>query len=884
MDNLATNTLAAIKGGKPVEIKLKQLTELKAEIKHRHCPENAVAPLFEVIRQSISTPHLADAGFSILGHLMKRLELQDQHAHLQSQGLKTYPCLLERLADQKERIRQRAIQALTDFHAVDAQDVEAFVRDHLLSSRSPKAKEAGMQWVASHGHHKSTIEHAGGLDVIEKCLKAGLVDRDPSVRESMRPTYWAFARRWPDKSEVIMCALDPKQQQQLLKDPSNPNPEKAPPAHIATADGRPVFSKSTTSVPTKPSIKEVMAAQKRAAREKNLPSRPGSAEPFSSPKKSAAQPSMSRPATSLSTAISRNVSTTSVGTLSSAPVRPRRRADVTRPATADPYANRKPSKTETPPRSPAVSPTKRPKTPAQSFNTVKIAPKKLDSPDRFSPVKSGSTNTFGFHQGARVANSDKNHEQSAPSPTRAAEEFTMVVPNLKASRPVDPMTSHQAFDALRTTPSPGTTNLGDPFTFEESNGTPKSSSPKKHSGLNGSPWSSNPQGGAIPRLSPSKLASDFDRLSMNGDKAQRISPSPKAIGSKKEKILTPKNLSYGQDQRPLQVYEDPVQDSANGDSYPMPRTHTPRALEELPVNEPTKQHRGVFDHQLLAEEPNSPEYHQKWLTIEAEEKRRTSAQENIDNPRLARKILDSAIERVCAGTLDVHGFRKLQTLIRTSGDSIWDEGYKFDELILPLLDYLESPNYESAAHAAKAQDLKTQVLVTVRLLLQHQPRLFSTFYPRALTAVLATRKQYNSTSHIVCGLEETAESIVHQCDPAPCIDSVLDLLESERLETSGVESNTIFMGLYVLAGLLHRAQEKGSMMRLSAGQQQRLGSLGSSCLSDTNPDVRRAVMEFVLELHDTVDEGRFWGLVTGKSEESRSLITYYLARKRAMVQ
>ena len=53
-----------------------------------------------------------------------------------------------------------------------------------------------------HAHHKSTIEYAGGLDLVEKCLKAGLVDRDPNVRESMRPTYWAFARRWPEKSEA----------------------------------------------------------------------------------------------------------------------------------------------------------------------------------------------------------------------------------------------------------------------------------------------------------------------------------------------------------------------------------------------------------------------------------------------------------------------------------------------------------------------------------------------------------------------------------------------------------------------------------------------------------------------------------------------------------
>lgn len=56
--------------------------------------------------------------------------------------------------------------------------------------------------ITKHGHYKSTIEHAGGLELIEKCLRAGLVDRDPNVRESMRPTYWAFARRWHDKSEA----------------------------------------------------------------------------------------------------------------------------------------------------------------------------------------------------------------------------------------------------------------------------------------------------------------------------------------------------------------------------------------------------------------------------------------------------------------------------------------------------------------------------------------------------------------------------------------------------------------------------------------------------------------------------------------------------------
>lgn len=366
---------------------------------------------------------------------------------------------------------------------------------------------------------------------------------------------------------------------------------------------------------------------------------------------------------------------------------------------------------------------------------------------------------------------------------------------------------------------------------------------------------------------------------MNGASNQRVSMSPRAIGSRKENLTL--RTSYFQEQRPLQVYEDPVLDPSNGKLSPPPLIHTPGALEELPVNEPAKQHRQVLHHQLLAEEPTSPEYHQKWLAVEAAERRCISNSENMDNPRLARKILDSGLVRIQSRSLDVHGFRKLQAVIRTSGESIWEGGYKFDELILPLLEYLETPNDEST-RSGKAQDLKTQVLVTVRVLLQNQPNYFSAYHPRALTALLTARKHYNSTSHIVCGLEETAESIVQQCDPSPCIDSVLDLLENECNE--GAETNTIFMGLYVLAGLLHRGQEEGKPLFLGEEQEERLGRMGARCLSDMNPDLRRAVIEFVLELYDTVNQDRFWGLVTGAKEDHRSLITYYLARKRAVMQ
>lgn len=670
-----------------------------------------------------------------------------------------------------------------------------------------------------------------------------------------------------------MSTLDKKQQDLLIEDPSNPNPHKLPAALSTIAGAKSGFSHSTSSVPPRPSIKETIAAQKKAKLAgKHLPERPGSAEPFGSAKKSVIQPSLGRPTITMSAA-SRNVSTTSVGTLSSAPVRPRRRADVARPATADPYSTRKPVRTETPPRSPAVSPVKRPKTPANAASTIRLGPTKIGSPASISSNKASSSKKAG------LVNAKPQHQHS---PTKAAEDFTMVMPYMNGSRPNggDFMPSLQAPVEVRSVPSPNIQRAEDPFMTKELENSRLSPSPRKYLSRTASAFTNSSPGGDKSDMSPTKLANNFDHLSMNGASSQRISMSPRAIGSRKENLGL-KN-SYFQEQRPLQVYEDPVLDPGEGKFSPAPLNHTPGALEELPVNEPAKQHREGLDHQLLAEEPDSPEYHQKWLAVEAAERRRMSNSENVDNPRLARKILDSGIVRVQSRSLDVHGFRKLQALIRTSGDSIWDGGYKFDELILPLLEYLETPNDEPIPRTGKAQDLKTQVLVTVRVLLQHQPRYFDPYHPRALTAVLAARKHYSSTSHIVCGLEETAESIVHQCDPSPCIDAVMDLLETKR--TDGTETNTIFMGLYVLAGLLHRSQEKGDAPHLGEEQEERLGRMGATCLSDTNPDIRRAVIEFVLELYDSVDEARFWGLVTGAKEDHRSLITYYLARKRAVAQ
>lgn len=56
--------------------------------------------------------------------------------------------------------------------------------------------------IAKHGKHKGIIEHSGGLEYIEKCIKRGLADANPGVRESMRGTYWVFSSVWPESAEM----------------------------------------------------------------------------------------------------------------------------------------------------------------------------------------------------------------------------------------------------------------------------------------------------------------------------------------------------------------------------------------------------------------------------------------------------------------------------------------------------------------------------------------------------------------------------------------------------------------------------------------------------------------------------------------------------------
>jgi CLIP-associating protein 1/2 len=151
MEEQAATLLAALK--KPstaVDHKLQLFNTLKSNIKHLRVPESAQAPIFECIKLAITATNsaaLVSTGFSTLGHLMKRLILQNQTAILTHQSHKLLPILLDRLGDARESHRHAASQILADIWPFNHAEVEALIRDHAIQGTNPRAKEAAMQWL-----------------------------------------------------------------------------------------------------------------------------------------------------------------------------------------------------------------------------------------------------------------------------------------------------------------------------------------------------------------------------------------------------------------------------------------------------------------------------------------------------------------------------------------------------------------------------------------------------------------------------------------------------------------------------------------------------------------------------------------------------------------
>lgn len=131
-----------------VDAKVQQITAVKSLIKQQNVPETCILPLFDALRTASASQHaaLVNAGFTALGHLLTRLSRQEPR-YISKEAGRTLPLVVEKMGDQKEKVRVLALQALTTLWKAAPQDVERAMKNLAMVGKNPRAKEASMQWL-----------------------------------------------------------------------------------------------------------------------------------------------------------------------------------------------------------------------------------------------------------------------------------------------------------------------------------------------------------------------------------------------------------------------------------------------------------------------------------------------------------------------------------------------------------------------------------------------------------------------------------------------------------------------------------------------------------------------------------------------------------------
>ncbi|KAK8932179.1 hypothetical protein H634G_04660 [Metarhizium anisopliae BRIP 53293] len=628
--------------------------------------------------------------------------------------------------------------------------------------------------------HKSHMEHTGGVDLMEKCIRKGLGDANPGVREKTRSAFWAFWGVFPARADAIMADLDSTAQKLLNKDPNNPNSPKKTDAPARPGLG---LSKSTMAS-SKPSLREAMMAQKKALAAKNLPARPGSAMAhISSPVRTTSNTSTHSTASTKPAATrTRPESTLSVnaGGMSVAPMRPTRRRPemAARPATAGPYSVRD-----------------RPGLDADSPESVKSKRVTPKAPKAVTPKKTLPKTRPGHTSHAS--------ESSIPSPTFPS--------------------AHKRIASPR----------GSPVLLKHSQTSPASVS-------RAVPARSNSESMPVPNFASLHVSAP--------EQAEKLQESPGMLRSSPAAAVTRESNLGSQVQSPsctLKVYEDPFTDSAPPASKP---TFNVPVLEDKPVNEAAGNLPKPNGESLMPDTLDSPE-----------------------KTRQNSRLLDSGITKIKNKNLEVHGFRKLQSLIRDSKTVLTDE--RFEDLLLGLFQYLEDPL--PSLPAEKVQDVKAQILSTVKLLLKKERDNFQPHVSKGLESLLETRGACDTRAHVVSGLELLADELVTIGDGSEIV-----VVLTKRLQTCTDATTegcrTLSMGLHVLKEMLDKRAE----FVPADWELVQLTDLSSRCLESADSGVRMDAVKFCVSLHDRVGDTGFWGAFKDIKEDPKSLITYYIVKKQ----
>ena len=297
----------------------------------------------------------------------------------------------------------------------------------------------------------------------------------------------------------------------------------------------------------------------------------------------------------------------------------------------------------------------------------------------------------------------------------------------------------------------------------------------------------------------------------------------------------------------LKVYEDPF---SNTDDQTTPRpTVTAPVLEEVAVNE---------DASNLARNGTPTSGATKAVPMSPERSKQNS------------RLLESGINKIKAKSLDVHGFRKLQGMIRDN-KAVWTDN-KFDVLVLGLFEFLEAPL--ATLTPDKVQDVKAQILATINLMYKKDRESFVPHVSRGLESILVTRSCYDARAHIVSGLELLADELVTLADPTKTVDALIAQLSVEQMTLEGCR--VLSMGLHMLKELLYAKNE----FMPSTDEVTGMCRLATRCLDSAESGVRMDAVQLCVGLHSRLGDADFWAVMGGVRDDPKSLITYYIVKRQ----
>lgn len=333
------------------------------------------------------------------------------------------------------------------------------------------------------------------------------------------------------------------------------------------------------------------------------------------------------------------------------------------------------------------------------------------------------------------------------------------------------------------------------------------------------------------------------------------SPSPAAIAPPAAVLPTKMEIDQPEDDatpiatpsKAMKVYEDPVTEEAAAAEQSASRPISTEVLGDRPVNE---------DAANLVVRPDGDAQPDSMLS---------------EKERQQSRLMDSALNKIKAKSLDVHGFRKFQGIIRDSKAPLADE--KFDALLVGLFEFLEDSQPNVAPE--KLQDVKAQILATIKLLLKKHRDHFQPHISKALECLMAARAAYDARTHMVSGLELLADELVRLGD-AQEIAAVLTrrMAGTDAGEPAGGRS--LSMGLHVLKEMVDAKEAYAPTDDELAG----MAGLCTRCLESSESGVRMDAVQLCVALHARVGDARFWAALKDVRDDPKSLITYYIVKRQ----